>query len=223
MKILVVEDEVKTASYLKKGLEEHGLITDLADNGIDALFQVETQEYDLVILDVMLPEVNGWEVIKHIRQKNIDVPILFLTARDALSDKVKGLRLGADDYMVKPFHFVELVARIFSIIRRGNKENTNTLSVGDLIVDLNALRASRGGQKLDLTAKEFSLLSFLVRNEGNIVSRTMISEQVWDMNFDSDTNIVDVAIKRLRNKVDSPFEKKLIHTVRGLGYVLERR
>ena len=225
MKILIVEDEINTAQYLKKGLEEHHFVVDITHNGIDGLHLAQNNVYSLVILDVNLPDLDGFSLIKIFRSKNKQTPVLFLTAKDEVFDKVKGLQLGADDYLVKPFHFVELLARINSLMRRGtqNSQINETIEISDLKIDFESLKAYRDGVKLDLTAKEFKLLSFLARNETKVVSRTMIAEQVWDINFDSDTNIVDVAIKRLRSKVDIPFDSKLIHTVRGFGYVLEKR
>jgi two-component system copper resistance phosphate regulon response regulator CusR len=221
MHILIVEDDNKTAAYLRKGLTENGFVVDVADKGEDGLFLARTGDYDLIILDVMLPEQDGWSVMAGIQQSGKPVPVLFLTARDSVQDRVKGLELGADDYLVKPFAFSELLARIHSILRRGPGRHADILRITDLEIDLPRHRAMRGGKRLDLTPKEFALLSLLARRIGEVLSRTLISEQVWDMNFDSDTNVVDVAIRRLRRKVDDPFDKKLIHTVRGVGYVLE--
>lgn len=223
MHILIVEDDTKTAAYLRKGLTENGFVVDVADKGEDGLFLARTGDYDLIILDVMLPEQDGWSVMAGIHQSGKTVPVLFLTARDSVQDRVKGLELGADDYLVKPFAFSELLARIHSILRRGPGRHADILRITDLEIDLPRHRAMRGGKRLDLTPKEFALLSLLARRAGEVLSRTLISEQVWDMNFDSDTNVVDVAIRRLRRKVDDPFDKKLIHTVRGVGYVLEDR
>jgi len=223
MHILIVEDDSKTAAYLQKGLTENGFTVDVADKGEDGLHLARTGDYDLVILDVMLPELDGWSVITGIRQSGRQTPVLFLTARDSVQDRVKGLELGADDYLVKPFAFSELLARIHSILRRGPGRQTEILRIVDLEIDLPKHRATRGGKRLDLTPKEFALLSLLARRTREVLSRTLIAEQVWDMNFDSDTNVVDVAIRRLRRKVDDPFEKKLVHTVRGVGYVLEDR
>jgi two-component system, OmpR family, copper resistance phosphate regulon response regulator CusR len=223
MHILIVEDDHKTAAYLRKGLTENGFIVDVADKGEDGLFLARQGEYDLVILDVMLPEPDGWAVLTGIRQSGQQTPVLFLTARDSVQDRVKGLELGADDYLVKPFAFSELLARIHSIHRRGPGRQTDILRIADLEIDLPRHRAMRGGKRMDLTPKEFGLLSLLARRKGEVLSRTLIAEQVWDMNFDSDTNVVDVAIRRLRRKADDPFDKKLIHTVRGVGYVLEDR
>jgi len=223
MRILIVEDEIKTANYLNKGLTESGFVVDMVHNGVDGLFQAVNAHYDLIILDVMLPKLNGWEIIERLRKTNANTPVLFLTAKDDVNDRVKGLQLGADDYLVKPFAFSELLARVQTLLRRGNIQQQVELNIADLKLDLASLKASRNGKKLDLTQKEFNLLSLLVRNKGNVLSRTMIAEQVWDMNFDSDTNVVDVAIRRLRKKIDDPYKKKLIHTIRGMGYVLEEK
>jgi two-component system copper resistance phosphate regulon response regulator CusR len=221
MRILVVEDEIKAAQYLKKGLTENGFVVDLADNGVDGLHFAETNSYDCIVLDVMMPGMDGWSVIENIRKNNKEIPVLMLTARDGIEDRVKGLMLGADDYLVKPFAFSELLARVHALIRRGKSHQQESIEVGDLCIDLRKQKVSRKGKRIDLTPKEFTLLSFLARHSGEVMSRTIISEKVWDMNFDSDTNIVDVALKRLRDKIDGPFENKLIHTVRGVGYVLE--
>ncbi len=223
MRILIIEDEVKAAEYLRKGFSETGFVSDVANNGEDGLHLALTGDYDLIILDVGLPERSGWSVISELRRKEKEIPVLFLTARDAVEDRIKGLELGADDYLVKPFVFSELVARVRTILRRGPLKQPDVFTVGDLVIDLVRHRAMRANQRLDLTPKEFSLLSLLARRTGEVVSRTLIAEQVWDMNFDSDTNVVDVAVRRLRAKVDDPHEAKLIHTLRGVGYVLEER
>ncbi len=223
MRILIVEDEKKTAAYLRKGLSEHGFVVDVAERGEEGLYLARTHEYDLVVLDVVLPERDGWSIITEMRRGDKQTPVLFLTARDSVQDRVKGLELGADDYLVKPFAFSELLARVRSILRRGQTRQSPTLRVADLEIDLLRYRATRGGRRLDLTPKEFALLSLLAQRAGEVLSRTLIAEQVWDMNFDSDTNVVDVAVRRLRGKVDDPFPMKLIHTVRGVGYVLEDR
>lgn len=223
MHILIVEDDKKTASYLRKGLSESGFNVEVAENGDDGLEIAHSGTFDLIILDVMLPRRDGWSVASEIRRSGKQIPILFLTARDSVQDRVKGLELGADDYLIKPFAFSELLARVRSILRRGPSRQSETLGVGDLEMDLPRHKATRSGVPLDLTVKEFLLLSLLVRRSGEVLSRTLIAEQVWDMNFNSDTNIVDVAVRRLRSKVDDPFAKKLIHTVRGVGYVLEER
>ena len=223
MRILILEDDRKTAAYLQKGLSESGFITDLADRGEDGLHLIRTGDYDLVILDVMLPERDGWSILTELRKSGRQTPVIFLTARDSVQDRVKGLELGADDYLVKPFAFSELLARVRSILRRGPARQPERLGAADLEIDLPQHKARRGGKRLDLTPKEFALLSLLLRRKGEVLSRTLIAEQVWDMNFDSDTNVVDVAVRRLRSKVDDPFPRKLIHTVRGVGYVLEER
>jgi len=223
MRILVIEDEIKSAEYLRKGFSENGYIADVANDGEDGLHLAVTGEYDLIILDVGLPERSGWSVITELRRKGIEIPVLFLTARDAVEDRIKGLELGADDYLVKPFVFSELLARVRTILRRGPLRQPDVLTIGDLVIDLVRHKATRANQRLDLTPKEFLLLSLLARRAGEVVSRTLIAEQVWDMNFDSDTNVVDVAVRRLRAKVDDPYETKLIHTLRGVGYVLEER
>lgn len=223
MRILIVEDENKTAAYLSKGLSESGFIVDIANNGEDGLHLATHHPYDLIILDVMLPKIDGWTVMVEIRRLHPDARVLFLTARDDVEDKVKGLELGADDYLVKPFAFSELLARIRSLLRRGASQSPDNLNIADLCIDVIKHKATRGSLRLSLTPKEFALLVMFVQRMGEVLSRTLIAESVWDINFDSDTNVVDVAIRRLRQKVDDPFEKKLIHTVRGMGYVLEER
>jgi len=223
MRILVVEDEPKTATYLHKGLSENGFVVDTARRGEDGLHLALTASYDAIILDVALPGCDGWTILAALRQAGKLTPVLFLTARDAVADRVKGLELGADDYLVKPFAFTELLARLRSILRRGPARQPEILRVADLELDFIRHRATRGGQRLELTPKEFALLALLARRQGEVLSRTLIAEQVWDMHFDSDTNVVDVAVRRLRRKVDDPFARKLIHTIRGSGYVLEER
>ena len=223
VKILIVEDEKKTAAYLQKGLAESGFVVDVVHDGEEGLQDARAGEYDLLILDVMLPTRDGWSILEGIRRLGRQTPVLFLTARDGIQDRVKGLELGADDYLVKPFAFSELLARVRSILRRGPLRQQESIKIADLEVDLLRHRVSRAGGRIDLTPKEFFLLSLLARRAGEVLSRTLIAEQVWDMNFDSDTNVVDVHVRRLRSKVDDPFEHKLIHTVRGAGYVLEDR
>jgi two-component system, OmpR family, copper resistance phosphate regulon response regulator CusR len=223
MRILIVEDEKKTAAYLKKGLSESGFVVDVVEQGEDGLHLARTGDYDLILLDVMLPQQDGWSILTEMRRSGKQTPILFVTARDSIQDRVKGLELGADDYLVKPFAFSELLARVRSILRRGPARQPEMLRIADLEIDLIRHRVLRGGKRLDLTPKEFALLSLLARRAGEVLSRTLIAEQVWDMNFDSDTNVVDVAVRRLRSKADDPFTKKLIHTARGMGYVLEDR
>jgi two-component system copper resistance phosphate regulon response regulator CusR len=222
MRVLVVEDELKTGEYLRKGLSEQGFVVDVARTGDDGTHLALNEDYAVIVLDVMLPGADGWSVLKSLRKAK-QTPVLFLTASDAVEDRVKGLELGADDYLVKPFAFSELLARLRSILRRGQAREPDVIKVGDLVVDLLRRRVSRGEQRIDLTAKEFALLSILLRRKGEVLSRTLIAEQVWDMNFDSDTNVVEVAIRRLRAKVDDPFAHRLIHTIRGVGYVLEER
>ncbi len=222
MRILVVEDEPKTGDYLKKGLTESGFTVDLARTGDDGLHLAETETYDLVVLDVMLPGMHGWEVIRDLR-KTSDVPVLFLTARDAVQDRVKGLELGADDYLTKPFAFAELLARVRTLLRRPRVREADILRVADLEIDVAKRRVTRAGQRIELTAKEFTLLHLLAGHVGEVMSRARITSEVWDLNFDSDTNVVDVAIRRLRTKLDEPFDRKLLHTVRGMGYVIEER
>jgi two-component system copper resistance phosphate regulon response regulator CusR len=223
VKILVVEDEKKAAAYLRKGLSENGFVVDVAQEGEDGLHLARTGGHDLIILDVMLPGRDGWSVISELRRSGRQTPVLFLTARDSVQDRVRGLELGADDYLVKPFAFSELLARVRSILRRGPGRQPDTLKLADLEIDLVRHKAARGGKRLDLTPKEFSLLVLLVRRAGEVLSRTLIAEQVWDMNFDGGTNVVEVHVRRLRAKIDEPFDRKLIHTVRGVGYVLEER
>ncbi|CAI0867516.1 Transcriptional activator protein CopR [Serratia quinivorans] len=222
MRILVVEDDISTGDYLKKGLGEAGYSVDLARNGTDGLFRALEDAYDAIVLDVMLPGLDGWQIIEVLRKKS-DVPILFLTARDGVQDRIHGLELGADDYLIKPFSFTELVLRLRTLLRRGTVREADHYAIADLQLDVLRRKAVRQEQVIPLTNKEFMLLHLLVRREGEVLSRTMIASQVWDMNFDSDTNVVDVAIKRLRAKIDRPFDVKLIHSVRGIGYVCEPR
>lgn len=223
MKILIVEDEPKTGEYLRQGLNEAGFVADLAATGSDGLHLALHGEYDLVILDVMLPELDGWQVLASLRRRGLEMPVLFLTARDQVEDRVKGLELGADDYLVKPFSFAELLARVRTILRRGRGGglDSNVLRVADLELDLLRRRVTRGGKRIDLTAKEFGLLELLMRRQGEVLPRSLIASQVWDMNFDSDTNVIEVAMRRLRLKVDDGQPVKLIQTVRGMGYMLE--
>lgn len=223
MKILIIEDEPKAVTYLTKGLTESGYVVDSATNGEAGLLLAKTIEFDLLILDVMLPDRDGWSILKTLRESGNQKPVLFLTARDGVEDRVKGLEWGADDYLVKPFAFSELLARVRTILRRGPARKSEILKIADLEIDPLRHKAAREGRKLDLTPKESALLYFLASRPGEVLSRTLIAEQVWDMNFDSDTNVVDVHVRRLRSKVDDPFNKKLIHTVRGVGYVLEDR
>ena len=222
MKLLVVEDESKTGEYLRQGLIEAGFVVDLAINGVDGRHLAVTEAYDLIILDVMLPDVDGWRILQSIRAAEISMPVLFLTARDSVADRVKGLELGADDYLVKPFAFSELLARVRTLLRRGTVQVAmDRIQIGDLVLDLARRRASRAGRRISLTNKEFALLELLARRQGEVLPRSLIASQIWDMNFDSDSNVIDVAIRRLRAKIDDNFEPKLIQTVRGMGYVLE--
>lgn len=221
MKILLVEDEAKTGDYLKKGLSEAGYITDWVQDGLSGVHMALEEEYDLLILDVMLPNLNGWQILETLRKAKKNMPVLFLSARDDISDRVKGLELGADDYLVKPFAFAELLARIKTLLRRSRLGEDDVLIVADLELNIRKRRVCRAGKRIDLTAKEFALLELFMTREGEILPHTLIASQVWDMNFNSDTNVIEVAIRRLRHKIDTPFEHKLIHTVRGMGYVLE--
>lgn len=224
MKLLVVEDEIKTGDYLRQGLSEAGFIVDLARDGIDGLHNALSEDYDLIILDVMLPKLDGWDLLQALRKAGKEMPVLFLTARDQVDDRVHGLELGADDYLVKPFAFSELLARVRTLLRRlngNNKQPGDTLRIADLELDIKRRRVSRSGQRIELTAKEFTLLELLMRRAGEVLPRSLIASQVWDMNFDSDTNVIEVAVRRLRSKVDDGFDTKLIQTVRGMGYVLE--
>jgi len=222
MKILIVEDEAKTADYLHKGLSEQGCAVDVANNGIDGRHLATELDYDVIVLDAMLPGMDGFEVLRALR-KTRQTPVIMLTARDGLDDRIKGLQDGADDYLVKPFSFLELLARLQALTRRGRVQEPMQLRIGDLQIDLASRKAQRGGMRIDLTAKEFALLAVLARRKGEILSKTAIAELVWDMNFDSNVNVVEVAIKRLRAKIDGPFATRLLHTIRGMGYVLEQR
>lgn len=223
MRVLVVEDAEQTSRFVAQGLTENGFVVDVAANGEDGLHLARTGEYDLILLDVEIPGPDGWQILSELRRAGRQTPALFLTAHDSVQDRVRGLELGADDYLVKPFSFAELLARVRAVLRRGPGRQPEALSVADLEIDIPRHVAKRAGKRLDLTAKEFLLLSLLARHQGEVVSRTVIVEQVWDINFDSDTNIVEVAVRRLRRKIDEPFDKKLLHTVRGMGYVLEER
>ncbi|KQB52660.1 two-component system response regulator [Pseudomonas endophytica] len=224
MKLLIVEDQAKTGHYLRQGLSEAGFVTELATDGLTGQHLALTGDYSLLILDVMLPGRDGWQILQAVRSAGLDMPVLFLTARDAVQDRVHGLELGADDYLVKPFAFSELLARVRSLLRRGSSAPQETsLQVADLRLDLIRRRVERDSQRIDLTAKEFALLELLLRRQGEVLPKSLIASQVWDMNFDSDTNVIEVAIRRLRLKIDDSHEYKLIHTVRGMGYVLEER
>jgi two-component system copper resistance phosphate regulon response regulator CusR len=222
-RILVIEDESKTAAFLSKGLCEAGFAVDVARDGETGLEQARVTKFDLLIVDVMLPHKDGWAVVAQLRRDGIRTPILFLTARDSVRDRVKGLELGADDYLVKPFAFSELLARVRSVLRRAPQRQTEHLRVDDLELDMRHHKATRSGVPLNLTPKEFLLLAHLVRSAETVVSRAEIAEHVWDVGFTTDTNVVDVVVRRLRAKVDDPFKAKLIHTIRGVGYVLKAR
>jgi len=226
MKLLVVEDEIKLAEYLRKGLTEEGFVVDVAHNGVDGLHLAMEFDYELIVLDGMLPGIDGLSLLAALRQTK-QTPVLMLTARVRVEDRVRGLQCGADDYLVKPFAFSELLARIQVLLRRAQPArevgNATVLGLADLEIDLMRRRAVRAGRRLELTAQEFSLLALFLRRQGEVLSRTEIAEQVWDMNFDRATNVIDVAVRRLRNKIDGPFERTLLHTVRGMGYVLELR
>ena len=222
MKLLIVEDEVKTGDYLRQGLTEAGFQVDWVQTGLDGHHRALTEPYDLIILDVMLPDVDGWRIVQALRDAQSATPVLFLTARDSVEDRVKGLELGADDYLVKPFAFSELLARVRTLLRRGAMAvMSEQIQVANLVLDIPRRRAMRGNVRITLTNKEFALLELLVRRQGEVLPRSLIASQVWDMNFDSDTNVIDVAVRRLRAKIDEPFEPKLIHTVRGMGYMLD--
>ena len=223
MHILIVEDERRSREFLAKGLQEAGYVVDQAADGEDGLQAASDSEFDLIVLDVMLPRRDGWQVLEQLRDKGCETPVLFLTARDSVPDRVRGRERGADDYRVKPFAWTEFLARVRTLLRRSPVRTAELLRVADLELDLPRMKARRGRLAIDLTAKEFQLLSLLARRKGEVLSRTTISEQVWDMNFSTDSNAVDVAMGRLRRKVDEPFENKLIHTQRGLGYILEDR
>ena len=222
MRVLIIEDEEKTADYLHRGLTEQGYTVDLARDGIEGLHLGLESDYAVIILDVMLPGLDGYGVLRALRARK-QTPVIMLTARENVDDRIRGLREGADDYLGKPFSFLELVARLQALTRRSGGHEPVQVSIADLWIDLISRKATRAGARLDLTAKEFSLLSVLARRQGEILSKTSIAEMVWDINFDSDANVVEVAIKRLRAKLDGPFEKKLLHTIRGMGYVLESR
>ena len=222
MKLLIVEDEPKTAEYLQKGLTEQGCAVDVAHNGVDGQHLALVHDYDVIVLDAMLPGIDGFTLLRALRAVK-QTPVIMLTARDSIEDRVRGLHDGADDYLVKPFSFLELLARLQALQRRGRAQEPTQLKIANLQIDLIARKAWRGSERIDLSAKEFALLAVLARRQGEILSKTAIAELVWDMNFDSNTNVVEVAIKRLRAKVDNAFTPKLLHTIRGMGYVMEAR
>ena len=222
MKILVIEDEPKTVAYLQRGLTEQGYAVDVANNGIDGQHLALTGDYDAIVLDIMMPDRDGLTVLQALRREK-ETPVIMLTARGEVDDRIHGLRSGADDYLVKPFSFLELLARLQALGRRGRPQEAAHIRIADLHIDLIARRAARGARRLDLTAKEFALLAALARHRGQVLSKTVIVEMVWDVSFDSNTNVVEVAIKRLRAKLDEPSEAKLLHTIRGMGYVLEEK
>ncbi|MYN25083.1 heavy metal response regulator transcription factor [Duganella levis] len=222
MRILIVEDETKTGDYLRKGLLEAGFQADLARTGPGGLDLALHEDYALIVLDVMLPGLDGWSVLRQLRERK-QTPVLMLTARDEVADRVRGLELGADDYLIKPFAFAELLARLRTLLRRAPPRPRDTLNVADLCIEVQRRRVSRGDVRIDLTVQDFALLQLLAEREGDVLSRSLIASHVWDMNFESDTNVVDVAIRRLRAKIDDPYPVKLVHTVRGMGYVLEAR
>jgi two-component system copper resistance phosphate regulon response regulator CusR len=222
MRLLLAEDEAHAGQYLVKGLGENGFLVDWVRSGLDAVHQARSSQYDLIVLDVGLPDMDGWSALREIRRDQ-QTPVLFLTARDRVEDRVRGLELGADDYLVKPYAFSELLARVRALVRRGKSQEPDVLRIADLEVHLLRRRIERGGRRIDLSAKEYALLLLFLRRQGEVLSRTLIAEQVWDMNFDSDTNVVEVAVRRLRAKIDDPFPVKLVHTVRGFGYVMEDR
>lgn len=222
MKLLIIEDEQKTGDYLQKGLNEAGFVVDLTPSGLDGLHLAVSEPYDLIILDVMLPDLDGWRIVEALREQGRQMPLLFLTAKDSVEDRVRGLELGADDYLVKPFAFSELLARVRTLLRRSTPQAQNDqLTVADLTLNLPRRRAVRAGEPIHLTNKEFALLELLVRRQGEVLPRSLIASLVWDMNFDSDTNVIDVAIRRLRGKIDDGFDIKLIQTIRGMGYTLD--
>ena len=222
MKLLIVEDEPKTAEYLHKGLTEQGCAVDVAHNGVDGQHLALVHDYDVIVLDAMLPGIDGFTLLRALRAVK-QTPVIMLTARDSIEDRVRGLHDGADDYLVKPFSFLELLARLQALQRRGRAQEPTQLKIANLQIDLIARKAWRGAERIDLSAKEFALLAVLARRQGEILSKTAIAELVWDMNFDSNTNVVEVAIKRLRAKIDNAFTPKLLHTIRGMGYVMEAR
>ena len=223
MKVLIVEDEEKVLRFLKKGFKEYAFSVDTAKDGRDGLFLAESEKYDCIVLDIMLPKLDGYEVTRLLRKKGIKTPVIFLTAKDTIADKIKGLELGADDYLIKPFSFSELLARVRVLIRRGSEERKTFYQEADLILDISKRTAKRGKRIISLTPTEFMLLQYLLEHKGEVVTRTMLSENIWGYDFDSMTNVIDVHITNLRKKIDAKGEKPLIHTLRGIGYVLEEK
>ena len=221
MRILIVEDEKKVAAFIKKGLEEETYAVDIAADGEEGLYMGGQNQYDLIILDLMLPKINGLDILSNLRAKKNSIPILLLTAKDSVEDKVKGLNLGADDYLTKPFAFSELLARIRVLLRRGKVESKTTLEIADLTLNLVSHKVRRGDEEIELTGKEYSLLEYFMRNQEKVLTRTMIAEHVWDYNFDTFTNVIDVYVNHLRKKIDKNFSAKLLHTLRGVGYVMK--
>lgn len=223
MKVLLVEDELSLGDYIKKGLSEAGFLVEHKTTGLDGYHALMTEDFTVVVMDVMLPDVSGFELVRNYRAAGKHTPVLFLTAKDDLSDKVKGIEIGGDDYLTKPFAFAELIVRIKSLLRRANQADykSTIMQIADLKMDIAKRTVHRGDNAIKLTAKEFSLLQFLLERQGEVLPRSVIASQVWDMNFDSDTNVIDVAIRRLRLKIDDEFAIKLIHTVRGMGYRLD--
>ena len=221
MRILIVEDEKKVAAFIKKGLEEETYAVDIATDGEEGFHLGEQNQYDLIILDLMLPKINGLDILSGLRSQNIETPILLLTAKDSVEDKVEGLNQGADDYLTKPFAFSELLARIRVLLRRGKSESKTTLEIADLSLNLVSHKVSRGNEEIELTGKEYSLLEYFMRNQEKVLTRTMIAEHVWDYNFDTFTNVIDVYVNHLRKKIDKNFSTKLLHTLRGVGYVMK--
>ena len=221
MRILIVEDEKKISDFIRRGLKEEGYAVDTACDGEEGLFLANTNDYDLILLDLMLPKIDGLTLCRKLKKDGVKSPVIMLTAKDTIKDKVAGLDSGADDYLIKPFAFEELLARIRAILRKGESHLVNSLQLDDLVLDLVSHKVSRAAKEITLTAKEYALLEYLMRNSGSIVTRTMISEHVWDIDFDTFTNVIDVYINYLRNKIDAGHKKKLIHTIRGRGYILK--
>ncbi len=221
MRILIVEDEKKVSGFIKKGLEEETYAVDIAPDGEEGLLLGEQNQYDLIILDLMLPKIDGLEVLSTLRDRKIETPILLLTAKDSVEDKVTGLNKGADDYLTKPFAFSELLARIRVLLRRGKAEARTTLEIADLTLDMVSHKVKREEQEIELTGKEYSLLEYFLRNQGKVLTRTMIAEHVWDYNFDTFTNVIDVYVNHLRKKIDKDYSQKLLHTLRGVGYIMK--